>query len=286
MALITIILGLFTERFLGSLEEYRRYSWFEKFCAWAQNVSRNNTLLDGWIGAAGTVFSVVLLVAFVEHQISEWFSAAGFLFGLVVFVFCLGPKSFYSHVKEYCGAVDSGNVASAQWHLELLLGRPLSETEIQNMPSSMIQVLFTIAHHRLFAVVFWFVLFGPAGAVFFRLCHQAAGIVQGSSDFAQSMRSIYKWAAWPTARITAFSYAVTGNFVEGIARFKNSGDMKTSVAADENERILIASGLGASGVSVSDASTNDVMVALALVRRTGVFVIGLIALATLAGWAG
>ena len=68
------------------------------------------------------------------------------------------------------------------------------------------------AYQGFFAVVFWYCLLGPAGALAYRLLALSTTHAQTPAAKAQSLRCRY-WADWLPVRVMATSFALVGNFV-------------------------------------------------------------------------
>ena len=138
------------------------------------------------------------------------------------------------------------------------------------------------------AVVFWFVLLGPAGALLFRLAQQLVKEEgENGDDFAEAARRLHHLLAWAPARVCVLAYALAGSFVESIHAWRT----EPSAWPESTRRVLIAAGLGAlryedGEIEEGNDKQNLDMVneTLSLVRRAVLVFISMIALLTLAGW--
>ncbi|MDH5378216.1 MAG: regulatory signaling modulator protein AmpE [Gammaproteobacteria bacterium] len=287
MTLLAIVLALVAERFLGVLEDYRRWDWLDRYLDWlGAKAGEDGVVKDVAILGLGIFLPALLLYAVVWSlgDILFLFELAA---GAVILVYCLGPKSFYDQVKEFCASSDNGNQESAIWYLESILGRTITQNEARSLNRTMAENLFVLAHERIFALLFWFLILGPFGAVVYRALRRASEKLGSAEESKDSwVHQLAYLAAWPSSRLLSIIYGVTGNFVEGVAGFKNKGKDCSAYWTDPNDRVLVCSGSGAIGLK-TDQDTLDTGVirgAIALIRRSILFFVGLIALMTLSGW--
>jgi membrane protein required for beta-lactamase induction len=294
MTLIIIIVSLAAERFLGSLEDYRNFTWFNRYAGWLLGKTSEEGLLNGWAGVVLLVGSVSIAAAYVGHELSDWFGLAGFLFALVVFLYCLGPRTFYEQLKAFCDLASNKQTDSAIWYAEEMLARGLSQGEKDALARTMTESLLVLVHRRIFAVIFWFVILGPFGAVLYRLTSVLLEYVKSYSNsefaaFTEAVKKLHYVLGWIPSRLLSLSYVLTGNFVDGMSAFKSGGSVFSNRWFDENEQVLVSSGTGALNIEQkdnADVELGAVSGALGLVRRSVVLWLGIIALMTLSGLVG
>jgi len=145
------------------------------------------------------------------------------------------------------------------------------------------------ANDRLFAVLFWFILLGPLGAVMYR---SAAVLQQQRSDdggqFADNVAWLHAVLVWLPARLLALTYALSGHFDAAIEGWREVHDEHPQ-GSEGSEQVLAVTGMGALGLRDEDfeeAGKPAVRAAMRLVWRTLTIWLVIIALLTLAGWAG
>jgi len=162
------------------------------------------------------------------------------------------------------------------------------------------------SHRHVFAPLFLFVLFGPAGAVLYRLSlafsrlwGEAGAAVP--KDFGQFARQAQAVVDWLPQRATATAFAVVGDFEDAVYCWRT----QAAVWPDATTGILLASGAGALGVRLGmpvqagmegddrpilgtgdDADVDFMQSTIGLVWRTLVLGILLLALFWVASWVG
>lgn len=287
MNLIVIILALAGERFIGSLQDYRRFDWFLSYSDWVRSQAK---VLQGTAGVLIATGSVAVLAGLIDGQFDDDFNILSLAFSAFVLIYCLGPKTFYDQVKAFRDAHDAHNFESASWYAKDVAERKLSDEELRHLPRTVLEALFVACNQRLLGVIFWFVLLGPLGAVFYRTVTVLATHArneQEKSDFGLGAERIAYILNWPTARLVALSYAAMGNFVEGANQMKRRDRVDAERWTDANEHLLACTGLSALATRRSpeeEITVSDIASGLALVRRSVAFWVGVIALLTLVGW--
>lgn len=289
MNLIIILISLGIEHFLGSLEDYRRFDWFDDFCDVVMTRLSSWSWIDGPLGVLLTIVPVVLgiwLIADLAHAVTPVFA---FLFSIVVVLFCIGPKDLDRDVEGYLEAMERSDYESGAWYAAAVLNRDVAAPPAE-MARIVRDAVLLKSNDRLLGVLFWFVLLGPVGAMLFRLTSVAREHLHDEgTGYAKSMRDLYAVLLWPVARLSVLAYALAGSFMETFSHWRNLAD----VWQWDSEDLLLRSGRGAlrqAGESeVPDAQAEPnidaVRDALALVKRTLIIWIALLALMTLTGWA-
>lgn len=284
MALIAILLGIFLERFLGSLEEMRRFSWLDLL---AQQV-RRQPWADGPAGVAAVVLVPVLAVLL----LGALFSAIGwplfFLFAVLVLLYSFGPRDLEAEVEAFLDARERGDEESAMLYAGDLLGST-SVDNSRKLTRAMLETMLAEANERFFGVVLWFIVLGPVGALLYRV----SALMQRStaaeqSAFAGAARRLHHILAWLPARLAALGYALSGNFVDAMHYWREEAPKWL----EDSRFILVASGFGALRYQPvddedvpADLAEEDSYIreALALIRRAALVWLAVLAIFTLAG---
>jgi len=148
------------------------------------------------------------------------------------------------HLALREGDLDGARRLLAEWRGRA--GDRLSPGDIARLA---IEQAILDSHRHVFAPLLWFAVFGPAGALFYRLAH---GLDmhwgrRGETEFGQFgqfARQAFHFVDWLPIRVTASSFAVVGDF-EGAAHCWRTQAVRWPEAG---AGILLASGAGALGV--------------------------------------
>ena len=217
-----------------------------------------------------------------------WGDLFSLLFSIAVLLYCLGPRDLAADVETYCEVCASGNAALR----EAAAGRLTdSDQEVENLSECIGRVTRAIlvrANDRLFAVLFWFVLLGPAGAILFRLSSVLFRQYMSGQGFGGWCDRLHALLIWIPARLTALGFALSGHFDAALEGWRAVHSVQP-VTVTAAERIIAETGLGALGIHAGSEAPDDeqkpVRAAMQLVWRTLTVWLVVLAVMTLAGWA-
>jgi len=279
MALICILFGIIFDRMSDILENLRNFDWFDEYSRW---------MLKTLPGIGSQHLSSILILLFpimlIVMLLQIWFDGRllgliDLIFGLTIFAFCLGPKDLNRQINAYLNARENADDTTARKYASAIMQKEAPENSDQQTLEVMRSVLHE-SNDRVFAVIFWFVVLGPFGALLYRLT--AHNMRTGNATLANAARQFQAAMAWAPAHLVAMGFALTGNY-EG-AKQEFSSKNKQDDLYDCNYYTLISAGQGA----LKDCSPNDetacIRSARALVLRTLVVWLAVISILTLIGW--
>ncbi len=300
MTFLIIILGLAVDRFLGSLQELRRWDWMPAWARWLAGRFGGSGWWAGPWGLLATLGSVLVLVGLVYQGLAATSVLLGFAFALLVLIYCLGPRSLDDDVEGLLEARARGDDEAAAMHAARIRGTVphelgAADAEGSEVPggdtglNAAVDGVLVQAHERLFGVIFWFALLGPLGAVLYRMVavmdrRVAAGDELGGIEAVN--RRLYAILAWPVARLTALTYGLSGSMMDAMAQLRP----RLTHIGGEHERLLTDVGRGALEMDErhdragSDEDDHWLREAHGLVRRSLVVWLVILALLTLYGW--
>ncbi|WP_256776575.1 MULTISPECIES: regulatory signaling modulator protein AmpE [unclassified Stenotrophomonas] len=162
---------------------------------------------QGWIVALLPWVLLLLLVQWALH--GRLFGLPSLLLGVATLVICWGPRDLDRDVEAVIDADDAPtrHVAIAQLQSA---GGSLHE----DVPS-LVEATVLNSLRRWFAVLFWFLLLGPVGALAYRLLALlAVGPMRSLAtvDCMAGARIVLGWLEWPVAQLMSLSMALVGNF--------------------------------------------------------------------------
>jgi AmpE protein len=302
MTLLALLIGLVVERLATQLFHLRRLRWLDRLIDMGfDQIAR----VANWPALIPVILLALLLILPVFLVL---FSLQGALYGVanlvlavVVLFFSLGPKDIGEDVDEYCRAIEAEDEERIR-----NTSKALIETDILTDPLRRIQKVEESvciqANNRLFAVIFWFVLFGPygpLGAWAYRVTDliRRRAVFNNSRDDGKSITAILEaaetlhgWLAWIPARLTAIGYAMAGSFEGALSAWRTPEDNKDMPLHEQSESLLARVGVGAmslqdiKGESTSDRGVRGARAANGLVFRLLFIWAAVIAAMTLYGW--
>lgn len=278
MALISIILSLFIDRVFQPLHEVRDLTWFEYY---SQQVIRLAGGAPPPLQFLLIVTPPVSLVVVLQWLLGDaLFGLPVFLFGIVLLIYSLGPDCLSSDIDAYLHARETGDDDEAFHYAGAITERAASTVPDQQTADVTRAILF-VANERIFAVIFWFVLLGPFGALLYRLTSQL-GKQQEHHEAAAFADFVQALMAWLPARMLALGYAFTGNFDAAIHAWRDQ--LRSGDIAAGNYDVLTAAGIGAMKNMEMKTEIASIHAAQALVLRAIMVWIAVLAILTLGGW--
>ena len=247
MYFISILLGVLADRYIPALAEHRGEGWFRKgFSLLLRHLPRQDTLPGVAFALIAILFPAAIVLLVLEF-FRDTQPLVALVLGFAIFVFMLGPRSLFGDLRDYTEAVRRGDEETAGHLAETLLGATPPEDSAERS-RHVVQRILVLAGRRLFGVLFWAALLGPAGAVMFRaadiLRHRAEEF--GCPDRAcGSAGRVYGVLEWAPSRLLALSYALAGSFDEAMAERQAAYEACTGRFFEINEDILACTGRGA-----------------------------------------
>jgi AmpE protein len=289
MNLIALIIGLALERLLTRLLHLREFRWLDD---WFERGAR-------WIraapGLAGIwVALVVMLLPVVPVAWVAWtfrdalFGLAYIGFAALVLFFSLGPQDLLAQLRDWLAARELGDMERAD---EIAAEIRATDSGLDPPPTTraLEAAVFVQANHRIFGVVFWFMVLGPAGAWAYRVAdlfrrHMRATGTGGRAT--ELCEWLFGLAAWIPARLLALSYAIAGSFDDAFEDWRGYYQRTSAGFFRVSENILAAAGIGAIRRRCpEDDLQSSIRAARGLLRRTLLVWLTVIAALTLVGWA-
>ncbi|HZW59509.1 MAG TPA: regulatory signaling modulator protein AmpE [Woeseiaceae bacterium] len=265
MKLIALLIGLAVERLATQLFHLRELRWLDR-------------IIDAGFHAAerfahwpATIPVVLLTVLLALPVFAVMFALGDTLFGfpylllaIVVLFFSLGPKDIGEEVDEYCAALESGERETIRATSKALLEKDGPDDDEERV-RKVEEAVFVQANNRLFAVIFWFVLFGPLGAWAYRstdLVRRRAVFSanrsaedDGAHRIAAAAAALHGWVAWIPARLTAFGYALVGSFDAAWSAWRRMPPQAETTTGEHNEQLLAR--VGSAALALADDDEED-----------------------------
>lgn len=280
MALICIIIGLILERALDTIQSWRKFDWFDQYSQWMLDHLPGLTH-QGTSSIVILLLPVMLLAGFIQHALADtFFGIFSLLFGLAVFIYCLGPGDLNHEIDGFLEAWESGDEKKAHKCASAIMGKEASHAPDQQI----VDVMHAVLHQpndRFFSVIFWFVILGPFGALLFRLTSYTMKYARNKT-LARAAKHLQAILAWAPAHLIAMGYALTGNYEGASASFREKP--RQDDLAECNTQTLLTAGLGALKDCTPGEETACIRATRGLVLRTLVVWLAVIAMLTLIGW--
>lgn len=184
----------------------------------------------------------------------------GLAWNVAVLYVTLGFRQFSHHFTQIREALDHGDESEARRILTEWRHLDASELPRTELLRHVIEHSLLAAHRHVFGVFFWFVVLGslgagPAGAVMYRMAEFGSRYwayknrTVGEPINERLMRlsqGVFGVIDHLPARLTAFGFAVVGNFEEAISCWRRDAGLWRH----PNEGVILAAAAGAVGVQL------------------------------------
>ncbi len=259
MNLIALLIGLAVERLATRLFHLRELRWLDRIIDWGFHQTEKHTSWPALIPVLLLVLLLVLPLFIVLWGLRDtlW-GFAHLLLSVVVLFFSLGPKDIGEEVDDYCEALEAEDDEAIVHTARAIVEADVPEDPLQRT-HKVEEAVCVQANNRLFAVIFWFILTGPLGALG-AWTYRVTDLVRRRAVF-NAMReeedttavekvrdasiALHGWLAWIPARLTAVGYATAGHFDEAISALRTPDDEPDVTTHEHSDRLLARVGTAA-----------------------------------------
>ncbi len=221
MSLISLLIALAAERYLSSSAwQFKTYflaylSLFKK--SKLMNAARESIVLQV-IFITIPVIACHLLLELVDDGLLY------LIFSTLILIVCFGCVKTRQCYKDYLMSAFRGEPTTCELHHSQLL------QDTSSTPMSFGQLLVWLNYRYFIAIMIFFVVFGAAGALFYRLLvtmneapvkleHENLEVDENSNETEEPIKDktpllqdILFWVDWLPVRIVAFGYMLVGHF--------------------------------------------------------------------------
>lgn len=273
ISLIIIICALALELFYESVDRYKSYNWFYKYRDWIISLYRDSQTWNGPGGVLAVIaapFLIVFVIQSIMWVASGLATVFYFLIAIFILVYCLRFHALdylVAQVELYRGT-NSDKEKNVLQKVNELEPEDQQQPEKLSVNGLLLRSVLVQSNQRLFAVLFWFLILGPAGALLYRLSEMLAFSKVGSSlaeneflaDMAASDQSkdnfdnnaakLFGLLSWIPARLCALGYALAGGFEDAIHNWREIDDdrpewQQAAGQMQKNHAVLYQAGIGA-----------------------------------------
>lgn len=216
MEIIVVVLALAFLQVWGARNPLHRDGWFVRWQSWLEAKDEG---AKEWLSfvAIALPLSLVLIVFELLMRESIWLALP---LAVVVLLYSFGRGEFFEIVREYTQACyiedwESASARAARLNVDLL---DIEENDWSGLHQRVFDEAGYRGFERMFAVLFWFFLLGPLGALMYRLV-----FLQAHGNQKNALAARWLWIIeWPAVRVLGISFALTGNFGGCFARWKET----------------------------------------------------------------
>lgn len=268
MSFFAVLFALLVEQ----LKPLPRDNWVhETLMSWVRWTGRNfdaGQPHHAWVVWCVSVGLPCLLTAALHLLVAHFSLFLALVLDVALLYLTLGFRQFSHYFTDIRDALERGDENAARSLLAEWRHLDASELPRTEVLRHVIEHALLAAHRHVFGVFFWFVLLsalglGPTGAVFYRMAefsarywgyrHRAIDAPANGALLALSQR-LFGLVDHVPARLTAFGFAVVGNFEEAVASWRRDA----ALWRHANEGVILAAAAGAVGVQLGGAAAPGV----------------------------
>ena len=213
-----------------------------------------------WVVWCVSVLVPSVLVAVAYWGVAHYSLLLALAFDVGVLYLTLGFRQFSHYYTDIRDALDKGDEEQARQLLGEWRHLDASELPRTEVLRHVIEHALLAAHRHVFGVFFCFVVFsalglGPMGAVLYRMAEFSSRFwayrlrtldTPPNESLLVLSRKLFALIDHVPARMTAFGFAVVGNFEESVASWRRDADLWLQ----PNEGVILAAAAGAVGVQL------------------------------------
>ncbi len=246
MSLLALLLALIVERGLTHLFHLREPRWLDRYFDWAARALGRRSGEARIAAAVVVVVLPVLPVALLDGALGgHLLGLPQLTFAALVLLFSFGPRDLNDEVDDYVAALERGDRDEAGRRAkELLEADAAGRSSV--LREAVEEAIFVQANNRIFGVIFWFMLLGPAGAWLFRVsdlmrrraAFEAARSGAEVRSSGGALAILHGLLAWIPARLAAGTYALAGSFEDAVGNWRIAVDQAAESVLDRSEDLL------------------------------------------------
>ena len=268
MSFFAVLFALLIEQ----LKPLPRDNWVHQALAgWVRWTGRNfdaGQPHHTWVVWGLSVGLPAVLAAALHTLIVHWSLLLALAFDVLMLYITLGFRQFSHYFTDIRDALERGDETEARRLLAEWRHLDVSELPRTELLRHVIEHALLAAHRHVFGVFFWFVVLsalglGPMGAVLYRMAEFSTrywGYRQRTLDAPANdallalSRRLFGLIDHVPARLTAFGFAVVGNFEEAVASWRRDA----ALWQHPNEGVILAAAAGAVGMQLGGAAAPGV----------------------------
>ncbi|MDF2867850.1 MAG: rane protein required for beta-lactamase induction, partial [Gammaproteobacteria bacterium] len=263
MKLLAILMSLCIERLINPGLFLHRFAWFPTYLNYLQNKLSKPLIWHGFLGVVVISLPLLIIAAMAYYLLGGFTSdMAKELIAIAILIYCLGPGDTRRQLEGFITSIQENDIERANHYLDFL---PASITPRERAVSEHAIISF---NEEIFALLFWFSVLGPLGALFYRLTTLIERYTQVNLPTLYGSASILKGIIdWLPIRALGFSFTLVGNFTSSFHFLSR----KVMSSYNNNQIFLQTIGLIAVGADPNDSASANVdehKALLALFDRT------------------
>jgi adenosylcobinamide-phosphate synthase len=256
MTALIISIALLLDYLLGEPKRWHPLVGFGRLVMWVERrlwqvgCSSVQVRLRGVLAITLLLIPPILIAALLtQFVVIEYFT------GAVLLYLAIGGRSLARHAMQVHDALVENDTTKAQTLTGMLVSRDTKTLNEEQLAKATVESVLENGCDAVFGAIFWFVIAGAPGVVFYRL----ANTLDAMWGYRTERYLHFGWAAarlddvlnFIPARLTALTYAVVGEFHNALRCWSRQGYSWKS----PNAGPVMAAGAGALSVQLGGAAS-------------------------------
>ncbi len=245
---LIVLAALIFDAVLGETRRFHPLVGFGRLALAIEQRIYGNSFVKG-VAAVAILLMPFTLIA----TVITWLPLSA-LFEVVLLYLAIGWKSLGEHASNVRDALIADDLQTAQQRVSYMVSRDTDALDKQGVAKATVESVLENGNDAIFGAIFWFVIAGAPGVVLFRL----SNTLDAMWGYRNQRYLHFGWAAarlddvlnYIPARLTAFSYALVGNFSRAMRCWRSQAHSWKS----PNAGPVMAAGAGSINVQLGGAA--------------------------------
>lgn len=243
---LTIILAILLDHSLGETKKHHPLVYFGQLATWLETslLKQKHSKLKQKIYGLMALLILLLPFSSLVYLVSQWTWINPIISPLILY-FCIASNSLKQHSIAVFKALELDDLSLAKKQVAMMVSRETENMTADDIRKASIESVLENGADAIFAPIFWFIIAGPVATVTYRL----SNTLDAMWGYKNQRYLHFGWATarfddilnWFPARLTAISYALSGQTMPAINCWKNQAHLLDS----PNAGPVMASGAGA-----------------------------------------
>lgn len=248
---LAMVTALLLDQWLGEPRRAHPLVAFGRMVSWIEKRMHADQRWVGVLAWSLAALPLSLVLWSVQRVMPAWIS---WVIAVCVLYFTLGLRSLGEHARPVATALQAEDLDTARSAVGCMVSRDTAALNASQVAAAATESVLENGNDAVFGALFWFAVLGAPGALLFRL----ANTLDAMWGYRTPRYECFGWAAARIddvlnllpARLTAFTYALCGNFSGAIHCWRTQAPQWDS----PNAGPVMAAGAGALDVRLGGAA--------------------------------
>jgi len=245
---LIVLAALALDALLGETRRFHPLVGFGQLAQALEQRIYGNSFMKGVMAVALLLLPFTLIA-----MIFTWLPMSA-VFEAVLLYLAIGWRSLGEHATKVRDALLANDLPTARQRVSYMVSRDTATLDEQGMAKATVESVLENGNDAIFGAIFWFVVAGAPGVLLFRL----SNTLDAMWGYRNERYLRFGWAAarlddvlnYIPARLTAFSYALLGNYQRAMRCWRTQGNGWKS----PNAGPVMAAGAGSINVQLGGAA--------------------------------